>query len=213
MANMKSWEEIKETSDKNEWQNIHQPWELKYHQGNNFRWVDASWKAQWDKIFIEFMEITPSHFTNEDVLFDVGCGSRPCLDWFKEGVVHNLDPLLNDFLKIDAMKSHWEDKTFLYSQPAESLVESLAGECDYVHCWNVLDHTYDWKQILENVALYSKKGGLVLLGTDLGSTSHIGHPGISSKDEFFDFINEHFWITKREDSFHHREVALKLERK
>lgn len=201
------------SNKKEEWKEIHQPWELRYHQGNNFRNVDASWKAQWDKIFIEFMEITPSHFTSEDILIDVGCGSRPCLDWFDEGEVHNLDPLLSDFLKIEAMKRHWENKTLLYSQPAESLVESLVGKCDYVHCWNVLDHTYDWKQILENITLYSKKGGIVLLGTDLHSTPHVGHPGIDNKDEFFRFVNDHFLVTKRKNGFHHREVALKMERR
>jgi len=198
---------------KHEWRNTHQPWELRYHQNSNFRWNDASWNNQWDKVFIEFMELTPSYFTNEDILVDIGCGSRPCLDWFNEGTVHHLDPLLNDFLEVDRMKPHWENKPLLYSQPAEQLVENLVDKCDYVHCWNVLDHTYDWRQILENISLYSKKGGLVLLGTDLSSTPHVGHPGIDSRSDFFSFINKHFTVIKSKDRFHHREIALKMEKK
>ena len=196
-----------------EWENLHQPWELKYHKKPNFRWDDVRWKNQWDKIFSEFMEIDPTYFTNESVLLDVGCGSRPCLDWFEKGITHHLDPLLDNYLEIDEVKPYWKNKTFLYSQPAESLVKSLVGKCDYIHCWNVLDHTYDWKQLLENIVHYSKKGGLVLLGTDIHSTPHLGHPGINNQDEFFSFINEHFKTIKGKNEYVARDVVLKLERK
>jgi hypothetical protein len=195
---------------KTEWETVHQPFELNYHQHPNMRWNAKIWDEQWQKVFSEFMELTPSHFTNEDTLLDLGCGSRPALDWFNGGTSHHLDPLLNDFLKIEKMKPYWQEKTFVYSQPAEVMINHLVGKCDYTHCWNVLDHSYDWRQIMENIVSYTKNGGLVLMGTDLHSTPHEGHPGIDSKQDFFDFIDEHFEVVKREDYYHHREVALKL---
>jgi hypothetical protein len=201
------------SAEKNEWEVVHQPFELEYHQNPNMRWVDRVWNDQWQKVLSEFMELTPSHFSDEDILLDLGCGSRPALDWFDNGVAYYLDPLLNDYLKIEKMKPYWRGKTLVYSQPAEAPVDYLIGKCDYVHCWNVLDHSYDWKQIMKNIVSYIKKDGLVLMGTDLHETPHLGHPGIGSKQEFFDFVDEHFEIVKREDGFHHREVALKLVKK
>jgi len=211
-----SWFVLKpeENKDYNEtlWQSIHQNFELRYHQSRNMRWNEETWDEQWTKVMHQFGGMGKYHFEEDQVLLDLGCGSRPALDWFLRVESHHLDPLLDDYLKIEAMKPHWENKKYLYSQPAEIMVGELAGKCDYVQCWNVLDHTYDWKAILENIVSYLKPSGKCLLGTDVIDRVSEGHGSIDY-NEFWEFINENFSILKHEKDFHYRTDALILKLK
>lgn len=195
-----------------DWENLHQPFELRYHRRNNVRWNDGKWADHLQRILSGFMELTPDHFAGDEVLLDLGCGSRPSVDWFTGGIPHCLDPLLDDFTKIKRMQRYWKDKPFMYSKPAEVLVQSLAGKCDFVYCWNVLDHAHDWRQIIKNIGLYLKDGGLACVGTDLNKKPSRGHPGIDSDEDFFGLISKDFQTVKRVDGFHYRDVALKLVR-
>lgn len=212
--NNKSFQE-----QKDEWENTHQEWELLYHKQGNYRLKEELWNQVWDNVFSGFMEFAPDKFKGNDVLFDLGCGSRPALSWFTKGTKHHLDPLLSDFKEIPAMKNFWENEQHFHSQPAEVLVEELVGKCDYVHCWNVLDHTYDWRKIIENFCLYSKSGGIALLGTDMGPTPSIGHTGINAPDELLSSIKKEFDVLKILDKnegvrFKYcRDLCLKLRKK
>lgn len=180
----------------NEWKNIHQAYELKYHQQGNFRWPgrEEIWDEQWDNIFSLFAKQSKDQFTDDSTLIDIGCGSRPALDWFTHGKKYNIDPLLNDYLKIDVLKGHWnsfsEDQ--LISAPAEDLQSSLVQKADFILCWNVLDHTYDWQKILNNCYQYLKPTGTFILGTDHGGKEHIGHPGINNSEDLFQEIESMF---------------------
>jgi 2-polyprenyl-3-methyl-5-hydroxy-6-metoxy-1,4-benzoquinol methylase len=182
-----------------EWKEVHQPWELRYHRHENFRWPgrQAEWEAQWAEVF-GFAGLHPSSFGPEEVLLDVGCGSRPVLDYFVAGQKHFIDPLLSDYLQIPAMKAFWQphQPSRLYSQPAETRVEPLVEKCDFVLCWNVLDHSFEPFQIVENIARYAKPGALVLIGTDLHEKPHMGHPGIGSRSQLRHLISERFTILK-----------------
>jgi len=181
---------------KTRWEQTHQPFELRYHQHSNFRWPgrEALWDEQWNNVFGLFGGLNPESFTDNEVLLDVGCGSRPALQWFKHGLKYHTDPLLAEYLKIKQMQPHWEntDAEHLISAPAEECQEKLVDKCDFVLCWNVLDHTYDWREILHNCHAYLKQGGLFLLGTDHGGKEHIGHPGIPSSQVFLQVLNTLF---------------------
>jgi hypothetical protein len=198
-----------------EWRSVHQPFELRFHQGENYRWNDEQFWGQWKEVFGSLMGLTTSSFNQGQVLLDVGCGSRPALDWF-EGPAerHFLDPLLDQYRQIDAMRVHWQAKptATLISQPAERLAEHLAGRCDFVNCWNVLDHTYDWRQILDNLRAYARTGALVCLGTDFQSHGD-GHPGIDDRAWFDRFIEMHFEVVASRPNFTGREIAMQLIRR
>jgi SAM-dependent methyltransferase len=191
---------MKDSEEFKRWQEIHQPFELKYHQQGNFRWPSREplWDEQWENVFSLFGELKKDSFSDSDVLLDVGCGSRPALQWFNCGQKYNIDPLLDEFLKIKQLYHHWEnfDEKFLISSPAEELQPDLINQCDFVLCWNVLDHTFDWKKILHNCWEYLKNDGIFLLGTDHGGKEHIGHPGIPNSKEFFDEIERWFYKQK-----------------
>ena len=73
----------------------------------------------------------------------------------------------------------------------------------------MLDYTYDWLQILENIRDYVRPGGYVCLGTDFLSHG-IGHPGINDRQKFQSFIGDSFEIQETRYSFCHREVAMRL---
>lgn len=183
-----------------EWKEIHQPWELKYHQRRNFRWPGREhvWDEQWDNVFSLFAGMKKDQFNDSHTLIDIGCGSRPALQWFNSGKIYNIDPLLDDYLKIEPLSHFWSsyDQSQLISRPAEEFQPNLENKADFVLSWNVLDHTYDYKTIISNCAKYCKKNSLFLLGADVGGNPHIGHPGIKNRTEFLDSLSNHFDILK-----------------
>jgi 2-polyprenyl-3-methyl-5-hydroxy-6-metoxy-1,4-benzoquinol methylase len=199
---------------KEEWQKVHQPYELKFHKGNNFRWNDTNFMKLWDILFGEFMEFSKDQFKEDEIILDIGCGSRPCLDWFESGERYHLDPLLNSYVTIPQVKRHWESKdpANLLSQPAEELKDDLVDKCDFIVCVNVLDHTYDWRAILSNMVKYGKSGSYVCFTTDLNSHG-IGHPGIDNHDEFYKFIEDHYEIIKSIPNYYKREISYNLRKK
>lgn len=205
-------------NDKNtllkEWTKYHSKWLLESQKGPNYRWDDQHFERQWSSIFGEFMAFRRNQFNSDDALFDVGCGSRPALDWF-EGPVrkYHLDPLLAEFVKIQEVRGFWQGKPeeSMLAMPAETPIEWLHDSCSFVNCWNVLDHTYDWKKILENIASYTKAGAFACIGTDFQSHG-IGHPGIDNYDSFRWFVEEFFIVEKEEKNLMGRELALNLMR-
>jgi len=198
-----------------EWAEVNQPFELKYQKCWNYRDFD-DWNKQWDSIFKNF-ELDKDYFNNQ-VLLDIGCGSRPALSYFnKTNTKHCLEPLLTDFLNIKKHnkvkfpgKTGWENKAnnshtsvkewfteepfILHSVPYEELVPSLVNKVDFLLCWNVLDHGYDWRQGINNMIDYLKPGGLLLLGTDY--EAHKYHLGIDNPSELQSIVKKNFKFKK-----------------
>lgn len=195
-----------------DWKRMHQPYELRFHQGKNYRWW-PKYETEWTQTFEGFMGLNRDSF-NDGIMLDIGCGSRPCLDWFNGGERYHLDPLLPEFMKIPQVKQYWEDKEpqHLLQQPAEVLYDKLVGKCDFVVCCNVLDHTYSWRDILNNMLLYCKKGGTVCFNTDL-TTHGMGHPGVNNHAEFYKFFIDNFEIVKSQPGYLKREAAYSLRKR
>lgn len=197
-----------------EWEKFHCRWQLESQKRPTYRWDDEHFNRQWSVIFGEFMGFRRNHFKSDDTLLDLGCGSRPAFDWFSDSAVkYHLDPLLAEFYKIREVKRFWEGKPddSMLAMPAETPIKWLYDSCSFVNCWNVLDHTYDWKKIMENIAAYAKSGSYVCIGTDFKSHG-IGHPGIDDCDAFRFFIEQYFRIEKEEKDLLGRELALILVR-
>ena len=192
-----------------------QEFEHTYHQHGNYRWREPLWVDQWDKVFGVFAELAHDSFSDSEILFDVGCGSRPCLDWFNgKATKFYSDPLLDKYVQIPKMKPYWEGKEqFMFSVPAEELVTGIT-DCDLVLCWNVLDHSCYWEKIVDNLHTYVADDGIVILGTDYGTRPSKGHPGIPGGSiALYRKIDELFSREKVVAPYHHRQVAMKLRKK
>jgi len=197
---------------KAEWKSLHQPFELDYHQHENIRWDDEQFMARWSEIFGSFCKLRRDQFGSDNVIIDIGCGSRPAFDWFDNRCVkYYLDPLLDQYREIPEVKQFWQDKpqTNLLARPAEEFVESLEATGDFINCWNVLDHTYDWRSILLNLWRYAKPGALLCIGVDLRSYGD-GHPGIDDPGFLSEFVASHFHILEKREHAMERELALFL---
>jgi SAM-dependent methyltransferase len=197
-----------------EWAEVNQIFELNYQKSYNYRDFD-DFEKQWKDIFIKF-GLHKDYFNNK-VLLDIGCGSRPALSYFSSNnEKHCMEPLLDELMKITKNKhtvfpgvtpwhkkenlpntniSKWftEEDYTLHSVPYETLVPELIDKVDFILCWNVLDHGYDWRTGLSNILLYLKKGGLLLLGTDF--EAHKYHIGIDNPDDLKELIRYNFEVT------------------
>jgi len=207
------------TDRRKQWERVHQPYELAYHRQGNYRWPgrESLWDEQWEAVFATFGDLTPTTFEIGACLADIGCGSRPALQWFTQDYdLYCLDPLLDDFRVIPQMADFWNDPRIVAkeSRPAEELVESMAGKMDLVLCWNVLDHTFDWRKIVTNLHAYVSADGVVLLGTDTGERESKGHPGIvGGRNALLEYVGKLFRTEKAEYNVAHRQVCLKLRKR
>lgn len=68
------------------------------------------------------------------------------------------------------------EKIEFFSQGADVFIPELINSADAILCQNALDHTPDWPFVLGNIARYTKKGGILYLGTDIDHHSS-GMPG------------------------------------
>lgn len=124
---------------------------------------------------------------------EVGCG--PCgllnsLYWFENRTI--IDPLIDGYkqYQLSLYGESWfnQDGLICYSKPAETTIESLVGKIDgFVICRNCIDHTQDWRLIMENIGKYSAIGSYFLFWSDLfhfnGTDS--GHFNITNDKGYF----------------------------
>ena len=96
--------------------------------------------------------------------------------------------------KPDINVRNWfeEEDYELYSLPYEEFILPLENKVDFLLCWNVLDHGYDWRAGVENIIKYVKTDGILLLATDF--ERHQFHIGIDNPSELKDMIEDNFEI-------------------
>ncbi len=184
---------------KQEWDKTHQPYELKYHQMTGIDWCknDEQFEGFWSEIR-RFIKAKGN-------ILDIGCGPRPP---FKGTII---EPLAKKYMEF--APAIWWDGITPYAQPAEEFAPELEGKFDTVICWNCIDHTFNYKSILDNVVRYMKDDAIFALATDLKAPNiHVGHPSFP-KEEFFAEVEKRFEIIERKDNFQEREVCFILKKK
>ena len=197
-----------------EWREKHQAFELKFHQGDNYRWHDKLFVPPWEQNFGNFLGLAPDQFGPDEKILDIGCGSRSAFAaYFTSGEIWNLDPLAAQYLSIPEVAKHWTPdlRERLIAAPAEQLQPELVGECSFVNCWNCLDHSYNWREIIENIIVYASPGAVIALCTDTKEHG-AGHPGIDSVSDLLRYFFEYMEIEKLEINYGKtviRDLAIK----
>lgn len=183
---MKTWQD---------WEETHQPFELQYHIEKGIPWCedDLKFREFWGDIF-DFIGV-------KRPCIDIGCGPRPPFGAFSTAI----DPLADQYRRL---RPKWWEGVRSYSTPAERFHTELSGRFQTVMCWNCLDHTIGWQQILQNLSAYGRQGATFALATDFNPPS-VGHPGFDEA-EFFTELAKHFEIQKYERNFQERDIALVL---
>lgn len=182
-----------------DWEHIHQPYELDHWRDRGgIEWcADEQFHAWWGDVF-SFMGGVDLGARN----LDVGCGPRPP---FGPGSTA-IDPLIDEYKKL-VPKAWWKDIDS-HSCPAEELITDLTGEFNTVMCWNCIDHTIGWQQILLNLKAYGAKDATYAIATDFNRPGP-GHPGFDRLD-FLAEIDKSFKIVKWLEDFHDRHLAMVL---
>lgn len=178
-----------------DWQKIHQPFELAYHRDTGVNWCSD------DSRFNSFWDVIKGFAKTEGAVLDIGSGPRPP---FEGSTV--IEPLASEYQKLTP--TEWWGGHEVHSQPAERFIPQYAGKFDTVICWNCLDHTPAWREVLDNVKDYLAEGGKFVLGVD-HKEPHVGHPSFTRK-ELFDELDRHFVLKEQLTNFQERDVALIL---
>ena len=193
-----------------DWERIHQPFELGWHKRKGVALYsdDERFQGHCTSVF-EFAGIgDPTQHT----FLEVGCGPRPALKRFAtQGDMFAIEPLADEFKKITP--PDWWAEVTAYAQPAETLVPELCGRCDVVMCWNCLDHTIGWREILANLAAYGSARTVYALGTDTCEKRdpHVGHPGFERED-FLAELTRRFEVVEQRENSWNLELAFVLKR-
>ncbi len=175
------------------WHQIHQVFELDWWRNALARGHyadDAAFEAQWARVR-EFIK-------PEGRILDIGCGPRPP---FAPCAV--IEPLADEYRAITS--TIWWDEVEAYTRPAEKTLIELEGLFDTIICWNALDHTIGWKDILDNMLAYGALGARFAIATDF-FPPFAGHPGFP-RGAFMNEIDKRFQIIDRREPFG-RQLAL-----
>jgi hypothetical protein len=175
------------------WHDCHQPYELEWWRKaleSGHSQDDEKFNRTWDKVR-EF--IRPQGW-----VIDIGCGPRPP---FAPCTV--IDPLAYGYQEMTP--AHWWHGVDVHALPAEERIVGLSGNT--IICWNCLDHSIGWKQILCNMHIYAAKDATIAVATDFFEP-FLGHPGFP-RAEFMAEIERLFEVVEARENFD-RQLALLL---
>src|SRR3954454_11926611 len=162
----------KTTESREKWASEAQEGEFAFHKTNTWRQT-PDFMIQTDRLLRHF-GFTPEQYAGKVVL-DVGAGSMLRTRFFSDARLVVLEPLADRF-RAEIPGCDLNDAAEVYSQPAEQLIDDLVGRADLVISINVLDHCYDFPQIVDNIRQYLKPDGLAFLTFDMHDKADHMHP-------------------------------------
>lgn len=159
-------------SDQKQWELIGQQGEFEYHLNNQWR-QSNDFMNQTKKLF-HFFGLEENDYKNK-IVIDLGAGSKLRTKYFNDAKIIALEPLADKFMQ----SISWSDLNeayAVYSFPAEELIDECMDQADLVISINVIDHCFDFEQIVSNIYQYVKKSGYVFLSFDSHDEADEMHP-------------------------------------
>lgn len=108
------------------------------------------------------------------IVVDIGCGPTARCAAFQQSQVFGIDPLLDRYRELPG--GLLQDYARLYALPAEHHIMEVDGLADFAVCMNCLDHCYDPRAVIGNMAAYMKDGGSGFLSVDINVAPSVMHP-------------------------------------
>ncbi|MEM7102985.1 MAG: methyltransferase domain-containing protein [Bacteroidota bacterium] len=162
----------KTSASKKKWKEVSQKGEFNFHKSSEWR-NTSDFMDKTIKLFKSF------GFNHEDykgkTVLDLGAGSKLRSKFFHGARLIVIEPMADDCIR-EIPWCDLNDAEKVYSTPAEEYIEKLEEKVDFVVSINVLDHCYNFKDIVGNIHKYLKKGGLAFLSFDAHFVTNKMHP-------------------------------------
>jgi len=154
------------------WERESQDGEFRFHLKNKWR-QSEKFMGQTIKLF-DFFGFAQNQYEGKTII-DLGAGSKLRSKYFAGANIIVIEPLADRFLKEIKWCDLAEAKQ-VYSIPAEERVAECVNKADLVISINVLDHCYNFDQIIENISAYLNDNGLAFLSFDKHEETDEMHP-------------------------------------
>lgn len=162
----------KTTESRTQWATVAQEGEFRFHKNDKWRQTE-DFVNQTDRLLRHF-GFTPEQYAGRTVV-DVGAGSKLRTKFFTGAHLVVVEPLADRFIK-EIPTCDLSEAAEVHSTPAEQLIDDLVGRADLVISINVLDHCFDFAQIVDNIRQYLKPDGLAFLTFDMHDKADDMHP-------------------------------------
>ncbi|MFK7810735.1 MAG: class I SAM-dependent methyltransferase [Saprospiraceae bacterium] len=185
-------------ASKEKWEKEAQKGEFEFHKGN--KWRNSPRFMQDTILLFDSFGFSRDQYKGKTVL-DLGAGSKLRCKYFQGAKLIAIEPMADDCVR----EIPWTDLTDaegLYSIPAEEFVPELEEQVDFLFSVNVLDHCFDFKDILKNIHRYLKPDGLAFLSFDVHFVTDEMHPLILTDKVCIEIFEETgFKIQKKNRGF------------
>jgi len=171
---------------KQDWEQKAQEGEFRFHRTNKWR-QSEDFMRQTRKLF-DYFGFDQESYQGKTII-DLGSGSKMRCKYFKNADLICIEPLADRFIK-EIQWCDLSEASKVFSTPAELLIEECVNKADLVMSVNVLDHCYNFENIIENVYKYLKKGGMAFLSFDKHDITDEMHPLLLNEDVCQKIFNE-----------------------
>ncbi|MCS3661145.1 class I SAM-dependent methyltransferase [Salinibacter ruber] len=125
----------------------------------------------YEYIYTDHVAIEKDYFDGK-YLLDIGCGPRGTLEWCDNAERKiGLDPISSKYKNIGASNHDME-----YFEQGSENIPFEDGYFDVVFCVNAIDHVSDIEKSIEEIKRVTKKGGKLIVITELGGEVDVRHP-------------------------------------
>lgn len=164
--------------DKSKWAGQAQKGEFDFHINN--KWRDTEDFTIQSKKLFETFGFSESEYEHKNIL-DLGAGSKLRTKFFKNANLYVVEPLADKFIESIAW-CDLKDSKAVYSLPAEQRIDELKNKMDLVVSINVIDHCYNFVDIINNLKYYLSTDGVVFLSFDKHGVTDEMHPLILNEE-------------------------------
>lgn len=163
---------VKLSESEDKWLKEAQTFEFDFHKNNAFR-QSSAFMEETQLLFSSF-GFLPNQFDGK-IVVDLGAGSRMRGKYFTSAHHYIIEPMAEKCMS-EIPWCDFKDAVKVYSVPAEKFIVELQGKVDFLFSINVLDHCFNFEQIIKNIDGYLAPDGLAFLSFDSHFETSKGHP-------------------------------------